>query len=890
MPDEKQDRIPDKSWSISAEQVLDELGSNPKTGLSGLEVEKRLLQFGKNQITVTETESAWSVFSRQFKNLMVVFLAIATVLSIFLSEYLEAIAIVVVILINVFLGFYTELKAIRSMEALKKLTSMETKVLRNGEQQIIDIENLVPGDIVLLEGGDLVSADMRILDLSRLQVNESTLTGESLPFDKSLALLDEHTILAERRNMLYRGTAITRGSALAIVTATGMDTELGQIAHLVAESIEEEQTPLEERMLNLGKRLMWLTLFVALLVIAMGIMTGITLWLMVQTGIALAVATIPEGLPVVATIALARGMWRMAKRNALINRLSAVETLGATAIICTDKTGTLTENRMTVSKLMTSSLQLNAAMLAQQVKNPEVVAAVHVALLCNNAHINGMGDPLEVALLQAGRYAGYNLEDINKNNPRLDEFAFDAELRLMATLNKGKDGNVLFVKGAPESILEKCRRVLVDDEITELKDSDYIEWERNNREMAESGLRVIALAKFDNAESLASVEWDNLIFIGLMGLLDPPRADVKQSIHRCHDAGMNIIMVTGDQMITARNIAYETCIVTERNSRVINGDELEDLLGDLTKNIDTILASKIFSRVSPAQKLQLVDLYQDQGYVVAMTGDGVNDAPALKKADIGIAMGQRGTQVARDASDMVLKDDSFATIAMAVEQGRIIFNNLRRFVIYLLSCNLSEVLLITLATILGLPLPLLPLQILFLNLVTDVFPALALGVCEGDKSIMQQQPRPRSEGILTNRHWLLIVVYGVLLTMAVFILYLLALKIWQLPIEKVITISFMTLAFAQLFHVFNMREIISSAINNDVVTSKYIWLALITCIVLLLGAIELPGVSDALKLISLSTMEWIWVIAISALPTVVIQIVMLFLKSRYQLRVTGFAS
>lgn len=878
MSDRMKITIPEKSWSLKSHQVLDALQTDQDIGLSSSQASKRLEQFGNNQLIVAKAESGWSIFYRQFKNLMVVFLSLATLLSLFLDEHLEAVAILVVILVNVILGFYTELRAIRSMEELKKLSSIDAKVMRDGKQQLVDIGGLVPGDIVILEAGDLVSADLRILDASRLQVNESTFTGESVPNDKIVEKISEQTILAERFNMLYRGTSITRGSAIAVVVATGMATELGHIVHLLSESKEQEQTPLEERMLNLGKRLMWLTMLVAIVIIAMGLISGVSLWLMIQTGIALAVATIPEGLPVVATIALARGMWRMAKQNALINRLSAVETLGATAIICTDKTGTLTENRMTVSKVITSSVELNISQIKDAIDHPEIIAAFNIMSLCNNAQVDGFGDPLEVALLTAAENVGYDISKISDDYPRTDEFAFDAELRLMATLNQNNGNSYLFVKGAPESILNKCDRVFINNEITSISDSDIKNWLDKNKKMAESGLRVIALAKLDDVYSLSQLPWDNLIFIGLIGLLDPPRVDIKKSIARCQQAGMHIVMVTGDQMITARNIAFETGIVTEPYGTVINGDRLEQLLFNIENNKEEILSSRVFSRVTPTQKLQLVNLYQQQGYVVAMTGDGVNDAPALQKADIGIAMGQRGTQVARDASDMILKDDSFATIAMAVEQGRIIFNNLRRFVIYLLSCNLSEVLLIVLATLLSLPLPLLPLQILFLNIVTDVFPALALGVCEGDEKIMREKPRPRNESILTNQHWFIIIVYGVLLTMAVFSIYLLSYKYWQYNLDKVITISFLTLAYAQLFHVFNMRSLMSTVINNDVVKNKYIWLALLLCVVLLLTAMWAPGINTALQLVDLSIIDWLWILGISILPTIIIQVTMLAMK------------
>jgi Ca2+-transporting ATPase len=820
--------------------------------------------------------------ANQFKSLIILLLAIAAALSFAFGEWIEGIAIAVVIFINGAIGFLTELRAIRSMEALRRLGSVSARVLREEQPQEIPAQQLVPGDIVLLEGGDIVTADLRLIEASKMQADESTLTGESLPVGKKVDPLEDDVSLAERANMLFKGTAVTRGSGKGIVVATGMNTELGEISSL-AEEAEEEVTPLEKRLNQLGHRLIWATLIIAGAIAITGTLAGKGLFLMIETSIALAVAAIPEGLPIVATIALARGMWRMARRNALINRLSAVETLGATSIICTDKTGTLTENRMSVTRLALASGDIEINGTGGFTEDGEAIdpaehhllrQALEVGILCNNASLdqgdsngtrNGVGDPLEVALLVAGAKAGLNRDPLLESMPEAREEAFDPEVKMMATFHEDSNRYRVAAKGAPEAIIKCCSHILTEEGEKELGVEVRRGWLGRGDQMAEDGLRVLAIAR-KAVDSLDAAPYEGLVFIGLIGMLDPPRGEVRQAIDLCQQAGIRVIMVTGDQPITARNVGLATGLIDEDGAEAVHGKDLRKPEDMSEQERQHLLSVPIFARVSPRQKLDLISLYQQGGSIVAMTGDGVNDAPALKKADIGVAMGRRGTQVAREAADMVLKDDAFSTIVAAISQGRVIFNNIRKFALYLISCNVSEIMAVSLASLANAPLPILPLHILFLNLVTDVFPALALGGGEGDSSVMDRPPRDPQESILTSGNWLAITGYGLAITLAV--LGALALSLTWLGMEKdqAVTVSFLTLAFAQLWHVFNMRDWDSGFLNNDITRNRYIWGALALCVGLLLAAVYLPGLASVLKVVAPGLRGWGLVIVMSLIP------------------------
>jgi Ca2+-transporting ATPase len=874
-----------ESWTKAAEEVCETLEVDSNQGLSSDQVEQRRQTWGANQLKAHQAKSIWVILFDQLKSLIILLLAVAAVISFLTGDHIEGWAIVIVIVINTLIGFFTEWRAVRSMEALYKLGSVTTRVKRDGAIREIDAEELVPGDIVVLEGGDVLTADMRILEASKLQADESTLTGESLPISKQVDPVPEDTVLAERKSMLYKGTAVTRGAGLAVVTATGMQTELGTISSLVEEA-DQERTPLEERLDALGNRLIFVTIGISVIITIVGLISGKEFYLMIETGIALAVATIPEGLPIVATIALARGLQTMAERNALITRLSSVETLGATGVIFTDKTGTLTENRMTVTRYVLPNQEISITDSGFETQgdggspldpesNPGLKTALEIGLLCNNASLHeeseqgGTGDPLEVALLTAARKAGWDIEHQRKSYPEELEEAFDSDIKMMATWNRMTDDLRVLVKGAPASVLEQANRIRKDGVVESLSEQDRQNWLDKNETLARQGLRLLGLA-YKEVKDTDGEPYEDLIFVGLVALEDPPRSEVKSAIQECSAAGIRVVMVTGDQVATAQSIGHAVGLVEDESAEVIHGSEL-DTSAD-PESLAKTEGVNIYARISPQQKLDLIQNYQDQGYTVAMTGDGVNDAPALKKADIGIAMGKRGTQVAKEAADMILADDAFSSIVKAVEQGRIIFDNIRSFIYYLLSCNLSEVLVIGIAFLANTPLPILPLQILFLNLVTDVFPALALGVSRGDAHIMQKPPRDPDEPFLTRSHWLGISAYGLLIALSVF-----GILVWthyELEMSKkaAVTISFLTLAMAQLWHVFNMRPDDSTFWDNPVVENKAVWGALLLCIGMILFAVYVPVVANALSIEPPTLLEWGYVLAFSAIPFVVGQL------------------
>ena len=869
--------------------MLDRLDVEREKGLDRQQAERRLKEYGANLLRKHKQKSIWLILVEQFKSLIIGLLAVASLVAFWFGEWIEGWAILVVILINALIGFFTELRAIRSMEALFKLGKVRTRVRRNGREQEIDAEELVPGDIVIVEGGDVITADLRILESSRLQADESALTGESVPVGKDPEPVTNETVLAERKCMLYKGTSVTRGAGEAVVVQTGADTELGQISSLVEEA-EDEQTPLEERLEKLGYRLIVITLVIAVFVAVSGIFAGKEIFLMIETGIALAVAAIPEGLPVVATIALAKGLRVMASRNALINRLSSVETLGATGIICTDKTGTLTENRMTVTEVALANKSITLGDESEQStdevsvnirENDALKLLLETGVLCNNASLSehgtldkGFGDPLEVALLVAARDAGIDADRLHKDYPEEREDAFDPEVKMMATWNTVENGRFrVHVKGAPGAVIDACEYELVEGEKQKLSEERKRALRKMNQDLAGNGLRMLAFA-YKKTDSAKGNPYEQLIFLGLTALLDPPRKDVKPAIERCHAAGIRVVMITGDQVETARYIAGAVGLGEGDQRQVIHGNDLPDnkKLESSLSDKKRILETSIFARISPGQKLDLIEFYQENGHIVAMTGDGVNDAPALKKADIGIAMGQRGTQVAREAADMVLTDDAFSSIVAAIEQGRIIFGNIRRFIYYLMSCNVSEVLVVGVASIIGAPLPILPLQILFLNLVTDVFPALALGVGEAEEGVMQRKPRDPDEPILTNRHWRGIFLYGLLITTTVLGALYVAINILNMDSSHAVTVSFLTLALSQLWHVFNMRSDASTIWRNTIVTNRWVWGALGLCVVLLLLATYISPLAQVLKVQAPGLDGWLVVIGFSIIPLVVGQL------------------
>lgn len=853
-------------YSVSPDTLADELGTNLQTGLSEKKAIVQLLKYGSNKITDHTKTSGWMIFLQQFKSPLVALLAVAAGLSLYFNEWPDAIAIAAVIVINTCIGFLMEFRADRSMEALQKLVVMPAKVKRDGRLFEINADKIVPGDILFIEAGDVIPADGRLFGSSQLQTDESALTGESLPVEKNIRLLPGDTILSERKNMLYKATYATGGNGYMIVTSTGMHTELGKIA-LLMRSAQQMATPLEKKLESFSKKLIWVTLALSVLIFFAGLLNGKTAFEMFQTAVALAVATIPEGLPVVATMALARGMLTMARHNVIVKKLSAVETLGGTNVICTDKTGTLTQNKIEVNEIMPGE---NREMLLK------------IAVLCNTAELTinektqlEIGDPLETGLLKFALKSGVDIRDFRENHPKISEVPFSSETKLMATLHKSGNSYMVFAKGAAEEIIRCCNGISEKGNVSSFTEEMKISWLKKSEELAANGQRVIAGA-FKPVSGPKEEIVSQLVFAGLFCMIDPPREEVYDAIKECKSAGIDIIMITGDHPATAKYIARQLGIISENENNVITGKEMTPS-GQLTKDEkEKWVHTKVFARVTPHQKIDLVSVLQEKNLVVGMTGDGVNDAPALKKSDIGIAMGIRGTQVSQEAADMVLKDDSFSSIVVAVKQGRIIYENIRKFVIFLLSCNLSELLIIAVTSSFSLHFQLFPLQILFINLITDVLPALALGMLPGGPSIMQSPPRNSGEAIIQRKNWIAIFYYSFIIASvsigAVFFSHytIHATETWNPVLCN--NILFFSLIFSQLFHVFNLGDRKSGFFRSEVFTSKYVWASLIISIGILVTIYTIQPVSTVLSVYKMSLTDWIVSISAGVLSVIVIQI------------------
>ncbi len=878
-----------KAYSIPAGKVLEALEVDPAQGLSEEDVRGRMETYGPNRLREVKTRGARRILLDQFKSMVIIVLVLAGAVAFSFQHWAEGIAIAAVLLVNAGLGFVTEWKAVRSMEALREIGGDTIRVRRAGEEREIQAEELVPGDIIVLDSGDLSPADVRLIEANNMRVNESALTGESLPVLKQVDPVADNVPLADRTCMLFRGTTVNEGSGEGVVTATGMDTELGRISEL-AESAEKETTPLQKRLNQLGRRLAWITVGIAAAIAGIGLLAGQEPARMIETAIALGVAAIPEGLPIVATIALARGMYLMARRNALINKLPAVETLGATRIIYTDKTGTLTENRMTLRRVVTPGGDFTLDEERKEIQgengadHPLLRRVIEAGVLCNNASLldtdndqepdEEQGDPTETALLRAGLLFDMGRDGLLEVKEEVREVPFDAGVMMMATFNRDKEGIRTNVKGAPDRVLEACTCMALGDEGNDrpLEEAERREWGERSESLAGEGLRVLAMAD-KKVENTDEEPYENLRFLGLVGLLDPPREEVRQSIEECREAGIRVIMVTGDQAATAAAIAGQTGIVAHGETpSVIQGSELKDPDEMSDEFRRRILETSIFARVSPEQKLHLIKLMQEEGETVAMTGDGVNDAPALKKADIGVAMGRRGTDAARQAADMVLGDDAFSSIVAAVRQGRIIFGNIRKSVMFMLCTNVAEVIAVAVASAAGgfsrIPLPLLPLQILYLNVITDVFPALALGMGKGEPGIMRRQPRPRNESVLTRSHWGAIGGWASMVAACVLGALLSSFYLLGFEQQRAITVSFLTLAFGKLWFVFNLRNPGSGMFRNDIVRNPYIAGAILLCAALLLAAVYLPGLSRVLRTQDPGPPGWLLILGMSLIPFV----------------------
>ncbi len=838
----------------SFKDVISYLGTDAKSGLTSPEAKKRLKIFGENTLKQKKPKSVWKIFMEQLLDPIIYILAIAMGLAFFFNAWVEGFAVLIVILITALIGFFMEWQALRSVEALQKIAQTVAYVLRDGSPIDLKSSFLVPGDIILIEAGDVIPADARLIENEDLALKEAVLTGESSQVEKKLEKLPSETSLVEQNNMVFKGTIVERGTAKAVITATGDKTHIGQISTMTQEARKEE-TPLEKKLNKLSQKLIWLTILMAGIIAISGYFQGKDMLLMIETGIALAVAAIPEGLPIVATIALARGMVRLSRKKVIIKKLEAVQTLGETGIICTDKTGTLTENKMAVHKLVLHDREFNSKDFdnPDSFKNGAVFTRiVELGVLCNNVEPEAekkTGDAMEIALIDFAEKVDFNFKEIREHFSEIFELPFDAERKIMATLNKNKDIYYVFVKGAFESVIESSDSILTEVGVKPLK--EWGKWQELSDKIASEGLRVLAFAfRESNSEPDKDKLVKGLVFIGLMGFLDPPREDVKEAIQTYKDAGIRVIMITGDHPGTARKIGEEIGLL-EPNSpseSVILGKDITDMKNLSAEEDHKILKAAIFARMIPRQKLDLINFYQNHNTIVGMLGDGVNDAPALKKADIGIAMGIRGTEAAKEVADVILMDDKFTSTELAIRQGRNIFGNIRKFVIYIMSSNLAEIIAVAGASISNLPLPLLPLQILFLNLVTDVFPSLALGMGKGEKEIMKEKPRNPDEPIITKKNWISILVYGLCITAAVIGITFYAYSILNLQPNIVNNMAFYTLVLAQLLNVFNLPERHRSFFKNEVTVNSYVWGAIVLSLLIMVISYYVPILKEVLSL------------------------------------------
>jgi len=883
--------VPDEAHARAAAEVLEALGSSP-SGLSAGAAAARLERYGPNAGFEPRPLPWYRIVVDQLRSVVVLLLVASAAAALVLGDALDAAAIGVVLLIDAALGLVTELRAARAMEALLRLEAPSARVQRDGRKSTIPAADLVPGDILLLEAGDSVTADGRLLGAIGLKVNEAALTGESAPVDKEPgAALPFETPLPDRVDMVYRGTTVTGGSGEAVVTATGSSTRLGRVGKLI-EKAEREQAPLERRLDVLGHRLVWLTLGVAGLVTVVGLIQGAPLGEMLLAGVALGVAAVPEGLPVVATATLAVGMRRMAARNAVVRRLPAVEALGAATVVCTDKTGTLTAGQMTVTALWTAEREYEVTgrgygtrgefRMAGRAVDPVVDAAARSALVAGvvasrtdiEAGPDGptvRGDPTEAALLVAARKAGLDPDRVRDDHRVTTELPFSSERRFMASFTGAPDPGAL-VKGAPEAVLDACDRWRVGDRIEPLRAGDRARIAEANEALAGRGLRVLALARGDapRLPAGADPETGPLVFLALAGMVDPPAPGVKETIARIRDAGIRTVMLTGDQRRTAEAVARELGIL-ERGQETLDGSELATL--DEAALAERARHVAVYSRISPEDKFDIVQALRREGDVVAMLGDGINDAAALRRADIGVAMGLRGTDVAKAAAGIVLRDDSFRTVAAAVEEGRVVFDNVRKFVFFLFSCNAAEVLVLLVAGLAGSPLPLLPLQILWLNLVTDTFPALALAFEPAEPDIMRRPPRDPDAGILSSGLMRSVGFYALLITAVTLLAFF-----WTPPGSagthaEAVTRAFLTLAVTQVLHVGNARSVEGILGRGGFTANRVAVAAGLVSLALLAAAVAVPGLRHVLRLAVPSRGDVALISALGLLPAVVGQLI-----------------
>jgi len=869
--------------AMRQETVLSELATTIQ-GLTEKNADELLRITGPNALKEPEKQSLLSKFISQFKNVMVLILLAAAAVSGLTHELTDALVIFIVILINAVMGVIQENKAEKALDALKAMSSPTAKVIRDGKTHKIQAHTLVPGDIVLLEAGDSIPADIRLLENASLKTEEASLTGESLPVEKDLKLLEKDTALAERSNMVYMGTQVTYGRGKGVVVQTGMKTEVGHIAEALTRA-ETQTTPLQQKLAEIGKYLSIIVLALSLLIFAAGLLRGYEIKGMFLTSVSLAVAAIPEGLPAIVTIVLALGVQVMSKHNAIIRKLPAVETLGCTQVICSDKTGTLTKNKMTVTTCYTDESIIKAE---NRISSESWELMISAMVLCNDAEVytenntdRSFGDPTEIALIELGEKAGFKKSKLLSLLPRVAEIPFDSERKRMSTIHESDKGYYVFVKGAVDTLLSRCTKIQTGDKIYEITEKHLGDIRSANSKMASGALRVLACAYKTINATPNKIDVDNieqdLIFLGLTGMIDPPREEVKDAVKLCRSAGIRPVMITGDHMDTARAIALDLGLL-DQNGTVISGMELDAMTEEeLDENVTGL---SVYARVSPEHKVRIVRAWQKLGNIVAMTGDGVNDAPALKKADIGIGMGITGTDVSKGVSDMVLTDDNFATIIEAVREGRRIYSNIRKSVQFLLSANISEVVTMFVAIMLGWPI-LYPIQILWINLVTDTFPALALGMEKAEPDVMRLPPRKANQSVFADGIGFSILYQGILQGLLTLGVYFVGLSTFRNG-DIARTMAFVTLGLIQLIHTHNVRSNKKSLFSLGLISNRWLVLASAGSILLHIGVSILPFTKSVFKLSSLSGIQLFYSVLGSILILPLVEIFKLFIRINYK--------
>lgn len=868
-------------YTLSTKEVEEQMQTNIEFGLNEKQVEDKQNKFGLNKLEEKKRESIVIKFIKQFNDFMIIILIIASIISAVVArlegsnDYFDSIIIIAIVVFNAIMGLVQEAKAEKSLEALKKMTAPTCRVKRNGKISTIKSEQIVPGDIVLLEAGNYVPADCRLISSSNLKIEESSLTGETVPVLKDAnCMLKEKTALGDMVNMAFSTTIVVNGHGEAIVTDIGMNTKVGKIAKMIITN-EAPETPIQKKLGEVGKSLGIACLGICLLIFVIGLLKKIEPIEMFMTSVGLAVAAIPEGLPAIVTIMLSIGVTKMAKKNSIIRKLPAVETLGSSSVICSDKTGTLTQNKMQVTKIANINGETNDKEYIKWLMGMATMCT-DVEISKENGKMELTGEPTEKAIVSKALDEGQNKNELYNVMKRVKDIPFDSSRKMMTTIHKMPNGYRVITKGAPDVLLKRCNKVYDNGNVTTLDYSKTKLIENQNNKMADEALRVLAIAYLDIPNLPSKIDTEtvekNLIFIGLIGMIDPPREGVKEAVATCKKAGIKTVMITGDHIITAKAIAKDLGIL-RGSDLAVTGEELDKIPQSILQK--NIMNYSVFARVTPEHKVRIVKACQSTGAVVAMTGDGVNDAPALKNADIGIAMGKNGTDVAKNAADMVLTDDNFVTIVEAVKQGRNIFDNIKKAVHFLIATNIGEIVTIFLGLVLGLKSPLLAIQLLWINLVTDSLPAIALGLEKPEADIMDKKPRDSKKGIFADGLWQRIITEGTMLGILTLVAFSVGNYLYDIEVGR--TMAFVSLGLLELVHSFNIKSE-ESIFKVGLFENKYLMGAFILGVILQIVVVVIPSVAEVFKLVPLTQVQWMYTFGISILPLVIMEIQKAFNK------------